>query len=103
MAADTYKYRDHVRHPTTHKLSYPAADNVGSYSEMAPRSLALLAALLVVAAAAGQVRGGMPAPVGVSPLVGYEIIYGRVPCRNGSFIDGNAGPPFPSTDLLYIY
>ena len=70
---------------------------------MAPRSLGLLAALLVVAAAAGQVHGGMPSPVGVSPLVGYEIIYGRVPCRNGSFIDGNAGPPFPSTDLLYIY
>ncbi|PUZ41164.1 hypothetical protein GQ55_9G482000 [Panicum hallii var. hallii] len=71
---------------------------------MAPRSLTLLAALLVAAAAADddQVGAGVPAPAGVSPLVGYEIIYGRVPCRNGSSIDGKAGPPFPNATVELV-
>ncbi|KAG2552047.1 phylloplanin-like [Panicum virgatum] len=69
---------------------------------MAPRSLALLAALLVAAAGQVRVRGLMPAPAGVSPLVGYKIISGRVPCRNGSSIDGESGPPFPNATVELV-
>jgi ABC-type antimicrobial peptide transport system permease subunit len=67
---------------------------------MAPKSLIVLAAaLLVVIVAAGQVPRG--AALGASTNINSSVLVsGIVPCAAGNFINASTAPAFPSKHTL---